>query len=351
MAQQPDNRTFYILDLGEMHKPIAQALIALGVEARKVRYLNPLSHWFHGNIDRNLFRKGDVILNHVGPEDCPEGSGRRESVYNLLAMLSHPARGLRVVHDECVFALDCSKVAQLKYAERHGIQLPSTEIILVSGSPRDRECLLEASKEVRFGPTSRGYFLKPSCGGTGKGVVHFKSREDLVAACENYRENQLFPSPGTYLLQEDVNPDRLPIYRLEVIGGEAYYWLQVDSKYSFDLCPNCPRDKEYRNQAIKRMTLNPSEKHLEKPTFRIYDPGTLPQHFQDAQAKAVRLVKDAKAENAGFEFVPRLSHGQPSLVCIDINFSSNYNREAELHSNRSHPPDAYGALAKMLLSK
>lgn len=343
-------RNYYIVDLGEMHQPIAEALMAAGVPSKQVRYVNPLSHWFHGNSERGLFKRGDVVLNHVGPEDCPEGSGKREAIYSLLSILSNPSRGLHLVHDERVFEIDCSKVAQIKLAEKHGLNVPSTEIILANKGSRDRQCLLEASDAVRHAPTSRGFFLKPSCGGTGKGVVHFRDRDALVSACDHQGEEQLFPHPGVYLLQEDVNPDRNTLYRLEIVGGQPYYWLQIDSRYSFDLCPNCVRDKKYRVQANRRMTLNPSSLHLEKPSFRIYQPSSLPAHFKQAQEQCVTLLKEAGATNAGFEFAARVIDGEPSLVCLDINFSSNYNREAELHATSDPQPNAYEQLARHLIS-
>lgn len=343
-------RHYYILDLGEMHEPITRALVENGVSANLVKHLNPVSHWFHGNHDRSLFRPGDVVLNHVGPEDCPEGSGHRDAVESLLGVLAVPSRKLKIIHPVSVFRLDCSKVLQIQIAEQHGFKVPNTEIILANQHARDRQCLIEASKSLRFSPGSRGLFLKPSCGGTGKGVVHFNTKQELRDYVEKQSLDTLFPRPGTYLLQEDVNPDRNPLYRLEVIGGNAYYWLQIDPRYGFDLCPNCPKNKQYREKANRRMVLNPSEQHLEKSTFRIYEPANLPSHFQETERKAEKLIKAVGASNAGFEFASRVVNGQGELVLIDLNLSSNYNREAELHASTKPPLNAYDQLAKSLLA-
>lgn len=164
-----------------------------------------------------------VVLSRVAMS-----SFMREAEHGIFyaeALLAHWARnGARVLNGADVIAVDSSKARQLSLIAGLGFGTPKTRVV------HRRDDILTAAAEMDF-----PLLLKANIGGSGAGIVRYERREELEEAV---RERFLPDSVDKVLLLQDYVPARGgTIVRVETLGGEFLYAIEVESGGGFDLCP------------------------------------------------------------------------------------------------------------------
>ncbi|MBV9883344.1 MAG: alpha-L-glutamate ligase [Sphingomonadaceae bacterium] len=146
-------------------------------------------------------------------------------IFYAEALLAHWARcGARVLNGVDVIAVDSSKARQLSLIAGLGLPTPATRVV------HRREDILAAAAEMTF-----PLLLKANIGGAGAGIVRYGSRAELEEAV---RERFLPTSVDQVLLLQDLVPARGgSMIRVETLGGNYLYAIDVASDGGFDLCP------------------------------------------------------------------------------------------------------------------
>ena len=197
--------------------PLFAALDRRGVSYRAIRLSD---HSFDpGSSDI----PAPVVLSRVAMS-----SFLREAEHGIFyaeALLAHWARcGARVLNGADVIAVDSSKARQLSLIAGLGLAIPETRVV------HRREDILEAAAGMAF-----PLLLKANIGGSGAGLVRYDRREELEEAV---RELFLPDSVDNVLLLQDHVPARGgTIVRVETLGGDFLYAIEVESDGGFDLCP------------------------------------------------------------------------------------------------------------------
>jgi len=164
-----------------------------------------------------------VVLSRVAMS-----SFMREAEHGIFyaeALLAHWARnGATVLNGADVIAVDSSKARQLSLIAGLGFGTPKTRVV------HRRDDILPAAAEMDF-----PLLLKANIGGSGAGIVRYERREELEEAV---RERFLPDSVDKVLLLQDYVPARGgTIVRVETLGGDYLYAIEVESGGGFDLCP------------------------------------------------------------------------------------------------------------------
>ena len=164
-----------------------------------------------------------VILSRVAMS-----SFLREAEHGIFyaeALLAHWARcGARVLNGAEVIAVDSSKARQLSLIAGLGLGIPETRVV---HRPDD---IMIAAADMAF-----PLLLKANIGGSGAGIVRYERHEELEEAV---RERFLPDSVDKVLLLQDLVPARGgTIVRVETLGGDFLYAIEVESGGGFDLCP------------------------------------------------------------------------------------------------------------------
>lgn len=217
----------------------------------------------------------------------------------LLAWLE--AHGRRVINNRRSLQLEVRKIEQYIGLQAAGVLTPKT--IAASG----KRAVLEAAKELNQTP----FILKPNRGGKGLGVQLFNNIEELEGQLSI---NETLSLDGISLIQQYVKPANGKITRMEFIGGQFYYAVEVDATGGFELCPadSC----EVGDQFCPA----PGEESKEK--------FSLVEQFEDSEliSKLEHFFAQNGAEISAAEFV---EDEQGRRFVYDINMNTNYNRAAE----------------------
>ncbi|MFN3944642.1 MAG: RimK family alpha-L-glutamate ligase [Allosphingosinicella sp.] len=147
-------------------------------------------------------------------------------IFYAEALLDHwEASGARVLNGAAVLAIDSSKARQLSLLSRLGLSIPRTRVV-----HRARD-LVEAARGFGF-----PLLVKANIGGSGAGIARYSSLEELRAAIA---DRAVPTSIDGVLLLQDYAPARGgTILRMETLGGEFLYAIEVESGGdTFDLCP------------------------------------------------------------------------------------------------------------------
>jgi glutathione synthase/RimK-type ligase-like ATP-grasp enzyme len=147
-------------------------------------------------------------------------------IYYAAALLDHwRGRGAHVLNGADVLAIDSSKARQMSLIASLGLAMPRTRVV-----HRARD--LVAAAEGMSWPL----LVKANIGGTGAGIIRYRSPGELAAAVA---EGSVPDSIDKVLLVQDYVPPRGGnILRIETLAGRFLYALEVDSSGdSFDLCP------------------------------------------------------------------------------------------------------------------
>lgn len=146
-------------------------------------------------------------------------------IFYAQALLDHwRRRGAKILNGADVLAVDSSKARQLSLISGLGHGVPATRVVHRAAD------LLTASEDMAF-----PLLVKANIGGSGAGIAAYSSRDELE---QSVAAGTVPNSVDKVLLVQDYVPAReATILRIETLGGEFLYALEVESGSSFDLCP------------------------------------------------------------------------------------------------------------------
>ena len=166
-------------------------------------------------------------------------------IFYAESLLAHWARnGARVLNGADVIAVDSSKARQLSLIAGLGLGIPETRVV------HRREDIIAAAAGMDF-----PLLLKANIGGSGAGITRYERREELEEAV---RAHFLPDSVDKVLLVQDYVPARGgTIVRVETLGGDYLYAIEVESGGAFDLCPADACVAEPGRTAIRMTAVTP----------------------------------------------------------------------------------------------
>jgi len=276
------------------------------VEPLRARFAEqglPYEEWFlsEGTLDLGATPPQGIFYNRMSASShTRDHRYAAELTSGVLAWLE--AHGRRVVNNSRALALEINKMAQYAALNVAGVRTPRT----IAAVGRDH--IVEAARKMH-GP----FITKHNRAGKGLGVHLFHSADAL----RDHVHSSAFEDSvdGITLIQEYIQAPEPYITRVEFVGGEFLYAVQVDTSLGFELCPAdvcqigdafCPVGESAPAQA---------------PRFRI---------LQDFAHPIVERYRRFIAANgigiAGIEFITD-RHGE--LYTYDVNTNTNYNSDAE----------------------
>lgn len=264
----------------------------------------PYEEWFldEGNVDLEQIPPRGVFYNRMSASSHTRD--HRYAVELTAPVLAWLERhGRRVINDRKALQLEVRKMEQYLALQAHNIPTPRT--IAAVG----RKQVLEAARKM----TGKPFIIKPNRGGKGTGVQLFEKFSSVANFLDTTGSE--FSLDGIFLVQEYIPPADGHIVRIEFIGGEFYYAVQVDASDGFQLCPAdtcgpeeafCPAPDKSVEQQNKFSLIN----DYHNPDIPKYE-----QFLADCgmEVAAIEYVKDSK----GNRYV------------YDVNINTNYNRKAE----------------------
>ena len=173
-------------------------------------------------------------------------------IFYAEALLDHWERcGARVINGADVLAIDSSKARQLSLMTSLGYAVPETRVV------HRVEDLLAAAEGMAF-----PLLVKANIGGSGAGIVRYMSAEELRVAATDRMIPQSVDQ--VLLLQEYIPARSGTILRLETLGGNFLYAIEVESKGdTFDLCPADACAVERGPAAIRMTAVTPPRELIE----------------------------------------------------------------------------------------
>jgi glutathione synthase/RimK-type ligase-like ATP-grasp enzyme len=197
----------------EWFRPLFAALERRGIAYRAIR----LSDHSFDPAARDI--PAPVVLSRVAMSSFlrePE-----HGIYYAAALLDHWARaGARVLNGAEVIAIDSSKARQLSLIAGLGLAIPETRVV-------------HRGEDLFAAAATKAYplLVKANVGGSGAGIARFENREELA-------RGPLPDSVDKVLLLQDYVPARGgTIVRMETLGGEFLYAIEIEGGGAFDLCP------------------------------------------------------------------------------------------------------------------
>ncbi|HXF82552.1 MAG TPA: hypothetical protein VNN19_07360 [bacterium] len=194
------------------------------LEERGVRFdrADVSSHFFDPQVGESRWT---VVLNRMSPSASLRGHGR--AIAYTRELLRHlEAAGVDVINGSRAFALETSKVAQLRLLRSLGLRAPRARVI------NDPAQAAAAAEALAF-----PVVVKPNIGGSGAGIQRF---ETPAALREAVRAGAIdLGVEGVALVQEFLPPRDGHIVRVEVLDGQYLYAIAVypDPNAGFNLCP------------------------------------------------------------------------------------------------------------------
>ncbi|HMF94471.1 MAG TPA: hypothetical protein VKE96_09265 [Vicinamibacterales bacterium] len=277
----------------EWQKPLFAALQRRGVAYEAF----DLTRAAFSNADRP---RAPLYFNQASPSAYIRGNTRAVP-FALAYMRSLALLGARVLNGADVFALELSKSAQATLLRTLGIDCPRSITF------NDVSALQAHAATIRW-PA----LLKPDQGGSGARIQVVESLDQIAAIFAS--DPDLWLPDNLFLLQEYLphDPDR-GIVRLEFLGGELLYSMRVVTHGRFNLCPSpiCNPDTGSGSCEV------PPPAAVEAPPVEFHP---FPQVPRDAVAAATRIVRAAKLDVGGIEY---LETDEGRRVFYDINANSN----------------------------
>ena len=264
----------------------------------------PFAEWLvdDGSLDLSQEPPQGVFYNRMSASSHTRGHRYApELAAGVLRWLESHDR--RVVNDSRALELEISKIAQYAALSRHGIRTPRTIAAVTIDD------IVSAARRMH------GRFLtKHNRAGKGLGVRLFSD----VGALESHVRSAAFePSvDGITLIQEYIEAPAPFITRVEFVGGEFLYAVQVDTSLGFELCP---ADACQVRDAF--CPVGDGAPATAAPRFRIVDGFDHPlvQHYR-------RFIRDNGIGIAGIEFI---TDRAGNTYTYDVNTNTNYNGDAE----------------------
>lgn len=209
----------------------------------------------------------------------------------------------RVLNGSRALELELSKVAQYAALENAGIRVPRTVAAV------GRDSVLDAWNRIG-GPV----ITKHNRAGKGLGVRLFHDRD----AFKDYVTGTAFDQSvdGVTLVQEYIQAPEPFITRVEFIGRELVYAVQVDTSNGFELCPADACELE---DTTCMFEAGADQNRKEK--FEI-----LSDYLPPYVTAMKQVMQDNDIQVAAFEFI--VDQEQNAYV-YDVNTNTNYNAAAE----------------------
>jgi len=170
-------------------------------------------------------RQYSLLFNRMSPSAWQRGLGH--AIFYTLNYLAHlEENGVRVVNGSRAFTHETSKALQLQVLESLGLPYPKARVI------NHVSQALEAAEAIGY-----PVVIKPNIGGSGAGVEKFTSKDELRRAVEEKR--LYFGIDSVALIQEAFTPRDNIITRVEVVGGQYLYAIQIHltGNDGYNLCP------------------------------------------------------------------------------------------------------------------
>jgi hypothetical protein len=282
----------------------------------------PYAEWFldQGMLDLRAAPPQGVFYNRMSASShTRDHRYAAEYAGAVLAWLKR--HGRTVVNGERALQLEISKVAQYSALAAFDIETPETLAVI------GRANIAAAAERLGF-----PLILKHNRGGKGLGVRLFLSGEALA----EHLGGPAFEEPidGITLVQRYIKAPAPFITRVEFVGGQFLYAVQVDTSEGFELCPA----DACRIDAADVSGVCPAQALGEK--FRIlrnFDHPLLPRWQAFLAANDICI--------AGIEFIVDEA-GRP--FTYDVNTNTNYNPDAEAKDGRSGMGAIAGYLGSLL---
>lgn len=374
-------RVYLLHDNPQWMQPVSRALQLLGVPSEEWRMPS------YG-LDLGTSPPSGVFFTRVSPSSHTRGVHfSMEAALTVLQWIrAHGGQGRALVNSPLALEAEMSKAFQVWLLRAHGVPMPETEVAfgqnsgIVAAARRlalqmaglgaegalpaaalggDESAAWTAAlaplpKEVSRA-LQRGFFLKPSRGGSGHGIRFFRSLERLA---EYVRSSEFVTSlDGAYTLQARVGDDTTEraVYRLEIVDDEPVYVLRIQAKEPTEWAADDgaePTEAGRRKEVFNNCPCSEAEQDREKgegvlesgggcsaepkpcegsgdmvPRFRVVDWRPVFRSHPEVVARVRAMLHQVGAITSGVEFV----FGADGLPrCIDANLvNSNYNEEAE----------------------
>ena len=269
----------------------------------------PFAEWFlrDGLLDLSAQPPEGVFYNRMSASSHTRGHRYAPELTGaVLAWLE--SHGRRIVNNGRALALEISKVAQYEALRTHGIPTPRT---LAAVGP-DR---IVAAARALPAP----FITKHNRAGKGLGVRLFQS----VEALEAYVRGGAFVDSvdGITLVQEYIRAPEPLITRVEFVGGQFLYAVQVDTSLGFELCPAdvCQVDDAFC--PVGEVPATPAA-----PRFRIIE------GFADPIVE--RYQRFLAANGIGIAGIEFITDAAGRKYTYDVNTNTNYNPAAEAEAGR-----------------
>jgi glutathione synthase/RimK-type ligase-like ATP-grasp enzyme len=164
-----------------------------------------------------------LVFNRASPSAYLRGHS--QTIFNTLDWLRHLARlGVPVVNGAAPYEVEISKALQLGLLAELGLPYPRTRVV------NHPTRTVEAARALRY-----PVLVKANIGGSGAGITSFASEDELaLAAAEGALD---FGVDGTALVQEHAPLRGGHISRVETLGGNYLYAINVYPAEGFNLCP------------------------------------------------------------------------------------------------------------------
>jgi hypothetical protein len=270
-----------------------------------------------------------IVLNRMSPSASLRGHGRaipytRELVRHL------EAAGVDVINGSRAFALETSKVAQLRLLRSLGLRAPRARVI------NDPAQAAPAAAGLAF-----PVVVKPNIGGSGAGIQRF---ETPAALREAARAGAIdLGVEGVALVQEFLPLRDGHIVRVEILGGRFLYAIAVypDPSAGFNLCPAdiCRADGLPARDTTPALDLCPVD--LPRTALRIEAAAPPRQVIEDVLA----IARAGQLDLVGVEYLVNDRDGE--IYYYDINALSNFVTDAV----RIVGFDPYAVLADYLVRR
>lgn len=268
----------------------------------------PFEEWFldQGALDFSTPPPLGVFYNRMSASSHTRGH-RYAPEYTSTVLAWLDSHGRRVVNNSRALQLEINKIAQYAALRNFGIRTPRTFAAV------GKENIINAAAQFEG-----SFITKHNRAGKGLGVRLFQSQ----AALRDYVNGGEFDDSvdGITLIQEYVRAPAPFITRVEFIGGEFLYAVQVDTSLGFELCPAdvCEIGDVACPVGTTQIATTPSKA---TPRFRV-----LPEFNHPILSAYKKFLAANGIEVAGIEFITD-TNGE--LYTYDVNTNTNYNSAAE----------------------
>ena len=243
-----------------------------------------------------------LIVNRMSPSAFTRG--HTEAIFYTLQYLAHLKQiGANVLNGYDAYVYEFSKARQIGLLHKLGLPYPPARVI-------NHASQASAAAEGLTFPL----VIKPNIGGSGAKIVKFNSPQDLRAAAEGG-----FLDLGidhTALVQEYLEAQGDRIIRVEILGGEYLYAIQVFlNAGEFNLCPADYCQPASATEPADSSGLADGVSGRKAPVERFTPPSRVIEEVK-------QIMSAANIEVGGVEYLVNTRDDQ--MYYYDINALSNF---------------------------